>query len=77
MQAFSRPFSLARYAPKRWLIAPEDLDWLMDRLDRSPHVPVAPKHVLHNRRRTTRVELKSQDVTEWPVPLERRVAPTK
>ena len=46
MQAFSRPFSLARYAPERWLIAPEDLDWLMDRLDRSPHVPVAPKHAL-------------------------------
>ncbi|HEY5126970.1 MAG TPA: hypothetical protein VIJ35_06655, partial [Bradyrhizobium sp.] len=28
MLAFSRPFSLARYAPKRWAIAPEDLHWL-------------------------------------------------
>src|ERR1700690_1376251 len=71
MVAFSRPFSLARYAPARWLITPDHLDWLMDAVDASPHQP------LRRRRRTTRVELKSQDVTEWPVPRERRVAPTK
>ena len=49
----------------------------MDALDDSPHVPVAPRHALRKRRRTTRVELQSQDVTEWPVPRARRVAKTK
>jgi hypothetical protein len=77
MLAYSRPFSLARYAPRRWVIAPDDLDWLLYALDRSPHVAVAPKHVLRKRRPSTRVELKSQDVTEWPVPRSRRVARTK
>jgi hypothetical protein len=77
MLAFSKPFSLARFAPKRWVIAPEDLHWLMDELDASPHVSLAPKHALQQRRRSTRVELKSQDVVEWPVPLSRRVKPTK
>ena len=77
MLAYSKPFSLARYAPKRWLIVSEDLDWLMDELDNSPHLPLAPKQALLRRRRTTRVELKSQDVTEWPVPRSRRVARTK
>jgi hypothetical protein len=77
MLAFSKPFSLTRFAPKRWVIAPEDLHWLMDELDASPHVPLAPKHALQRRRRSTRVELKSQDVVEWPVPLSRRVKPTK
>ena len=77
MVAFSRPFSLARYAPARWLITPDHLDWLMEAVDASPHQPVAPKHALRRRRRTTRVELKSQDVTEWPVPRERRVKLTK
>jgi len=77
MLAFSRPFSLMRYAPTRWLISPDDLDWLMDELDESPHQPVAPKHALRRRRRSTRVELKAQDVTEWPVPLKRRVKRTK
>src|ERR1022692_1737986 len=77
MVAFSRPFSLARYAPARWLITPAALDWLMEGGDAAPHQPVAPQHALRRRRRTTRIELKSQDVTEWPVPRERRVAPTK
>ena len=77
MLAFSKPFSLARYAPRRWLIAPEELQWLMDDVDDSPHEPLAPKHALRRRRYTTRVELKSQDVVEWPVPLSRRVKLTK
>jgi hypothetical protein len=77
MLSFSRPFSLTRYAPKRWVIAPDDLDWLMYALDLAPHVPVAPARALSKRRRMTRVELKSQDVTEWPVPASRRVKRTK
>ena len=77
MLAFSRPFNLARYAPARWVTAPEELDWLMVALDDSPHLPLAPKHALRQRRRSSRVELRSQDVTEWPVPRRRRVARTK
>jgi len=77
MLAYSRPFSLTRYAPRRWVVADEDLDWLMDALDASPHEPVAPIHALNRRRKSTRVELKSQDVTEHPVPRSRRVAKTK
>lgn len=77
MLSYSRPFNLARYAPKRWVIAPDDLDWLLVALDTSPHLPLAPKRALRQRRRTTRVELRSQDVVEWPVPPERRVKPTK
>ena len=74
MLSFSRPYSLARYAPRSWVIAPEDLDWLLVDLDTSPHLPVAPKHALRKRRRSSRVELLSQDVVEWPDPrkLKRR-----
>jgi hypothetical protein len=77
MLSFSRPFSLSRYAPQRWVVSADDLDWLLYELDLSPHEPVAPPHALRKRRRMTRVELKSQDVTEWPVPRSRRVARTK
>ena len=49
----------------------------MEAIDDSPHLPLAPKHALRRRRRMTRVELKSQDVVEWPVPPERRVKLTK
>ena len=77
MLAFSRPFSLTRYAPQRWVIADNNLDWILEDLDGAPHVPVAPRHALRKRRRMSRVELKSQDLTEWPVPPSRRIAPTK
>ena len=46
----------------------------MEDLDASLHLPIAPTHALRRRRRSTRGELLSQDVTEWPVP---RVKPTK
>ena len=77
MLAYSKPFSLMRYAPKRWVTAEDDLDWMMDALDQSPHEPVAPPHALKRRRPSTRVELKSQDLTEHPVPAAHRVAKTK
>jgi hypothetical protein len=70
--AYSKPFSLARYAPKRWVIAGEDLHWLMDELDASPHVPVAPKRALQSRRRSSPVELRAQEVVEWPDPRKPR-----
>jgi len=72
MLAFSRPFSLARYAPRRWVIAPDDLDWLLEELDDSPHVPVAPKHALGKRRRSSAVELRAQSAVEWPDPRKRK-----
>jgi len=68
MLAFSKPFSLARFAPKRWVIATEDLDWLLEALDDSAHVPVAPPAALRRRRRMSRVELKAQEVVEWKRP---------
>jgi hypothetical protein len=77
MLDYSRPFNLTRYAPERWVTATEDLHWLMEALDDSPHEPLAPAHALLRRRRSSRVELRSQDVTEWPVPRRRRVARTK
>ena len=77
MLAFSRPFNVARYAPRRWVIVPDDLDWLLQALDTSPHVPVAPKHAMRKRRRSSAVELRSQDVVEWPDPRKRNAKPKR
>jgi hypothetical protein len=68
MLTYSKPFSLARFAPKTWVIAPEDLDWLLVELDTSPHLPVAPKRAMRARRPSSKVELLSQEVLEWPDP---------
>jgi hypothetical protein len=73
MLEYSKPFSLARFAPQRWVIAPEHLDWLMDELDAAPHLPVAPKPAMRQRRRSSAVELLAQEVLEWPDPRQRKV----
>ena len=68
--AFSRPFSLARYAPSRWVTAEEDLHWLMEALDTSPHQDVAPKRI--KQRRSAKVEIAAQNMVEWEKPRGRR-----
>jgi hypothetical protein len=68
LMEFSRPFSLTRYAPARWVIAESDLHWLMDALDDSPHLPLAPLQAMRARRRSAKIELRAQDVVEWPDP---------
>jgi hypothetical protein len=72
MLEFSRPFSLTRFAPKRWVIAEEELHWLMDALDDAPHVPVAPPAALRARRRSSPIELKAQEVVEWTRPRKKK-----
>ena len=70
--AYSRPFSLTRYPPKRWAVSPEDLDWLLYALDLAPHEPIAPKAVLKRRRRASKFEMSAQDVVEWKRPKPRQ-----
>jgi hypothetical protein len=68
MLAFSRPFSLDRYAPEDWVTTEDDLHWLVDTLDASPHIPVAPPHVLKARRRSAKIELDAQTHVDWRDP---------
>ncbi len=71
MLEFSKPFSLSRFAPERWLIADEELHWLMDELDDAPHEPVAPAQAMRARRRSSKIELLAQEVVEWKRPAKR------
>ena len=73
--SFSRPFSLSRYAPRRWFAATEDLDWLVIALDNSRHLPLAPRRVLAKRRRASPLERRTTEFTEWPAPRKRRKKP--
>jgi len=68
MLAFSRPYSLDRYAPEDWVVSEDDLHWLVDELDNSPHHAVAPLRVLHARRRSAEIELDAQKHVEWVAP---------
>jgi hypothetical protein len=70
---YSRPFSLTRFAPERWLTPLDDLDWLMVALDEAPHVPIAPKAALRRQRRSTAFERRAHNQLEWPDPRPSKV----
>ena len=72
MLAFSRPFSLDRYAPEKWIITDDDLHWLVDALDDSPHIPVAPPRALRARRRSAKIKLIAQEHVEWRDPRKKK-----
>jgi hypothetical protein len=74
---YSRPISLTRYAPSRWLTLPEDLDWLMVALDEAPHLPIAPKFALRRQRRSTAVERRAHNELEWPDPRNSKQEPKR
>lgn len=65
---YSRPFSLTRFALSRWLTPLDDLDWLMVALDEAPHLLIAPRAALRRQRRSTAVERRAHNQTEWPDP---------
>lgn len=66
--AYSAPFSLTRYSPQKWVTAGEELFWLVDELDESPHFPTAPKKSLKESRKAGTPELRAMKVVEWKPP---------
>ena len=72
--SFSRPFALTRYAPARWVVAEEELDWLMERLDDLRHELLAPPSALRARRRATAFERDVVETLEYPDPRKRKPA---
>ncbi len=65
LREYSNPIDLTRYAPKRWVVADDDLHWLVDALDNARHFPVAPKKNLRTLRTPSPFELKAMNIVEW------------
>ncbi len=65
LRAYSKPYDLSQSAPQKWVTEGEDLVWLVDALDESPHFPIAPQKNLKLLRRGAKVELRAMKTTEW------------
>ena len=65
LRSYSRLFNLRRYKPQEWVVANEDLDFIAEELDVSPHYPIAPKYVLQKVRRASPLERKALWDSEW------------
>ena len=65
LRTVSRPFDLRRYAPARWVTAEEDLLWLQEELDDSPHVRLVPSKIIPRLRNASPLEQRALTLVEW------------
>lgn len=65
MREYSEPFDLSQFDPTMWVTSEEELFWLVEALDDSPHEPVAPRQSMKRLRPGSNVEIKAMLVTEW------------
>lgn len=68
LRSYSRPFSLARFDPRQWLTAEEDLLWLVETLDEAPHLPTVENSRIRTLRKVSAIEIKASDLEEWETP---------
>src|SRR3990167_3329698 len=66
LRRFSTAFDLSRYSPTKWVTAGEDLNWLVEALDASPHSAIAPPKAIKKLRKASGIEIKAINITEWP-----------
>ncbi len=65
MLAYSKPFHLSKFKAEQWVTTEDPLDWLAEKLDDSPHFPVAPASPLKNLRRATKLERELLKMQNW------------
>jgi hypothetical protein len=65
LREYSKPFDLSRYQLSSWLIASEEMQWLVDDLDNSQHYSIAPNTILKKLRPASAHEIKAMDFVEW------------
>ena len=65
LKAYSAPFDVSRFAPKRWLIADEHLHWLTGELDHSRHFRTVSHTILRTLRKAACVEIDASFTHEW------------
>lgn len=65
LRYFSRPFDLTRYPPEAWVTASADLDWLVNELDASAHLPIVPPGNLRKLRPASAFEIHASAAVEW------------
>lgn len=65
LRSYSRPFDLKNLGTA-WITSEDDLGYIADRIDQSPHFPIVPKENRALIRRADRMERRAGELIEWP-----------
>ena len=64
LRSYSRPFDLRKFG-REWINSENDLEYIAEVLDRSPHFPIVPKKNLKLIRPADKVERRAGEIVEW------------
>ena len=65
VRAYSAPFDLSRFSPDQWVTAEQNLEWVVEKLDKSRHFPLVPKENIKHLRKASEIELRAMKLTDW------------
>jgi hypothetical protein len=65
LRSFSKPFNLVKFAKRKWLTSDEELWYIAEALDDSPHFQILTKSAIANLRRADQVEIEAGKITRW------------
>lgn len=66
LRRYSRPFDLQRFSKKNWMTDEQDLWYIAEALDSSPHIELVPSGM--RLRPADPLERKAGELRDWPLP---------
>lgn len=73
LRKYSEPFDLSKFNPENWITTTRDLDWLVERLDKSRHYEVAPRKAIKSLRPVPSLEISAAKIEHEPDPRVRNL----
>jgi hypothetical protein len=71
LRTYSKPYDLSKFRPEKWVTSLEDVNWLPEAIDKSPHFPILPKMKM-KLRRASKIEIKNMRTVEWKTPKKKK-----
>jgi len=63
LRSFSKPFDLSRFGTE-WLTTEKDLYYIVEALDKSPHIQILSKQQIKNLRKADKIEIKAGEIVK-------------
>jgi hypothetical protein len=65
LRTYSRPFDLSKFDTRGWVTAEEDIWYIPDELDNSPHYNILTPGMIRTLRKADNIEIEATKATEW------------
>ena len=64
LRSYSKPFDLSNF-PKDWITSDKSLYYLVEKLDKSPHIKILSRKQIKNLRKADKLEIKAGEIVDY------------